>query len=198
MTRVTWARWRGFFFTSCVVVFSRHPAAGFRSFDHHPRPLSSSGTTTDVSTKKEKKRKREKDTAKKKQIEMKMKTALKARRTTRVRTKTWSTHRYYNSFIFQGLSFRISPAKNALSLYSLANNSASFATVPRARDCWLLKDTSKILLRFIRPLTNDLFLSSACLDEYRNRETRLFERVKNRGKEKESWRLVYIELSSVT
>jgi len=69
-------------------------------------------------------------------------TALKMRRTTRVRTKTWSTHRYYNSFIFQGLSFRISPA-NTLSLYSLAN-SASLATVPRARDCWLLKDTSKI------------------------------------------------------
>lgn len=44
------ARWRkDRLLASCIVVFSRHPAAGFRSFDHHSRPLpSTSGITTDI------------------------------------------------------------------------------------------------------------------------------------------------------
>lgn len=58
---------------SCVV-FSRHPAAGFRSFDHHSRPSSSSGTTGLLDKKKENTEKNRNENE----------TALKARRTTHV------------------------------------------------------------------------------------------------------------------
>lgn len=119
-SRCVWlARWRkDQLLASCIVIFSRHPAAGFRSFDHHSRPLPSTSVvlppTSSRQTKTRKKKKRKKEM---KWIENSIE---RARRTTRVRTYIkWSTHRYYNSFIFQGLSFRISPANTPL-LYSLA------------------------------------------------------------------------------
>lgn len=58
-------------------------------------------------------------------------------------------------------------------------------------------DCSRIqvnLLRFIRPLTNDLFLSSACLDKYWTRKTRLFKRIKN---EKRKWMISSIAISHI-
>lgn len=133
-SRCVWlARWRkDRSLASCIVIFSRHPAAGFRSFDHHSRPLPSTiryhHRTSSRQTKTRKKKKREK-----KKWKWNENSIERARRTTRVRTYIkWSTHRYYNSFIFQGLSFRISPANTPL-LYSLANYSASsFTSLPGA------------------------------------------------------------------
>lgn len=187
-SRCVWlARWRkDRSLASCIVIFSRHPAAGFRSFDHHSRPLPSTiryhHRTSSRQTKTRKKKKREK-----KKWKWNENSIERARRTTRVRTYIkWSTHRYYNSFIFQGLSFRISPANTPL-LYSLANYSASSFTslpgAPRIVDHSRKHKQVKIIKLFKK--NNFSLFSSAWLDiifEFAKYICETFRKKRKKGK----------------
>lgn len=89
----------------------------------------------------------------------------RARRTTRVRTYIkWSTHRYYNSFIFQGLSFRISPANTPL-LYSLAITALRSRLFRGLQGSLTLKENTSKVKQFFLIFWKEqfLFLSNAWL-----------------------------------
>lgn len=138
------ARWRkDRLLASCIVIFSRHPAAGFRSFDHHSRPLpSTSGYHHRHLLDKQKHERKRKEKKNKKWNEMK--TALKERAVQHVYVPTLNDLRIVIiiPLFFRGCLSESPP--RTLRYFTLSQLQRFVHVISEgSKDRWSLKETHK-------------------------------------------------------